>query len=101
MSDWTERVLADPRVCHGKPCIKGTRVMVSVVLDSLAEGSTRDEILADYPSLGPEDIDATLGYAAALAREEELLPMRRVGSRRLGDRTTGGAVPCDPRSGLL
>ncbi len=78
MSDWTQRVLADPNICHGKPCIKGTRVMVSVILDSLAERASPAEILADYPSLQPEDIDAALGYAAALAREEELLPMRSV-----------------------
>lgn len=51
MNGWRERVAVDPLICHGKPCIRGTRVMVSIILDSLAEGSTREEILSDYPSL--------------------------------------------------
>jgi uncharacterized protein (DUF433 family) len=52
--------------------------MISIILDSLAEGSTREEILTDFPSLQTEDIDAVLGYAAALAHEEDLIPMRSV-----------------------
>jgi uncharacterized protein (DUF433 family) len=48
---------------------------VTVILDSLAEGSSRDEILASYPTLRPEHIDAALGYAAELAREEQLIPL--------------------------
>jgi len=45
-----ERISVDPNICHGKPCFKGTRVMLSIVLDSLAEGSTPEEILGDYPN---------------------------------------------------
>ncbi len=69
MQVWRERISVDPMVCHGRACIKGTRVMVSVVLDNLAEGVARDEILGSYPSLKPADLDAALAYAAELARE--------------------------------
>jgi uncharacterized protein (DUF433 family) len=67
--DWRDRISVDPYVCHGKACIKGTRVMVSVVLDNLAEGVERAEILSSYPSLTSEDIDAAIAYAAELTRE--------------------------------
>ncbi len=67
--DWRERVSVDPLVCHGKACVKGTRVMVSVVLDNLAEGISPEEILSSYPSLTLEDIQAAIAYAAELARE--------------------------------
>jgi len=66
---WQDRISVDPQVCHGKACIRGTRVMVSVILDNLAEGASREEILANYPSLTGEDIDAAVAYAAELARE--------------------------------
>ena len=69
MNSWRERITIDPKVCHGKACIKGTRIMVSVVLDNLAAGVPREEILSSYPSLQPGDLDAALGYAAELARE--------------------------------
>jgi len=67
--DWRDRVSVDPHVCHGKACIKGTRVMVSVILDNLAAGVAHDEILKSYPSLASEDIHAAVAYAAELARE--------------------------------
>jgi uncharacterized protein (DUF433 family) len=76
VNDWRERIAADPAICHGKPCIKGTRIMVSVVLDNLAEGLTAEEIVAEYPSLGLEDVRAAMAYAADLAREEDLVPLR-------------------------
>jgi len=69
MENWRERVSVNPAICHGKACIRGTRVMVSVILDNIAAGIGRAEILASYPSLKPEDIDAALAYAAELARE--------------------------------
>ncbi len=56
-------------MCHGKACIRGTRIMVPVILDNIAAGVERAEILSSYPSLKPEDIDAALSYAAELARE--------------------------------
>lgn len=68
--DWRERIMADPKVCHGKACIRGTRIMVSVVLDNVAAARTHEQILQSYPSLKREDILAALAYAAELARED-------------------------------
>jgi uncharacterized protein (DUF433 family) len=65
-------------VCHGQLCAKGTRVFVTVILDSLAEGATREEILQSYPSLRPEHIDVAMVYAAEVAREESLIRPRTV-----------------------
>jgi len=65
-----DRIWTDPQVCHGKVCIKGTRIMVSVILDNLAAGVPEPDILRNYPSLKPEDIKAALAYAALLARED-------------------------------
>lgn len=67
--NWNNRVSADPAICHGKACISGTRVMVSVIVDNIAAGVPREELLRSYPSLRDHDIDAALQYAAELARE--------------------------------
>lgn len=67
--NWKDRITVDPLVCHGKACIKGTRIMVSVILDNLAEGVGEEEILKSYPSLSPDDIKAAIAYAAELSRE--------------------------------
>jgi uncharacterized protein (DUF433 family) len=67
--DWQDRIMVDPRVCHGKACIRGTRVMVSVILDNLAANVPTEEILRSYPTLRPEDVQAAIAYAAELARE--------------------------------
>lgn len=69
MEKWRERISVDPAVCHGKACIRGTRIMVSVILDNVAAGIPRSEILASYPAVRPQDIDAALAYAAELVRE--------------------------------
>jgi uncharacterized protein (DUF433 family) len=66
---WQDYITVDPKVCHGKACIKDTRVMVSVILDNLAAGSTPDEIVRSYPSVSREAIRAAIAYAAELARE--------------------------------
>jgi len=63
------RVSVDPNICSGKPCIRGTRIYIAVILDALAEGLTAEEIIDHYPSLEPDDIRAALAYAAELARE--------------------------------
>ncbi len=76
MSEWRERIQVSPEICHGKPCIRGTRIMVSVILDNLAEGLSPDEIVQDYPPLSLEDVRAAVAYAATLTREEELVPLR-------------------------
>jgi uncharacterized protein (DUF433 family) len=66
---WRDRVTVDPLICHGKACIKGTRIMASVILDNLAAGIAQEEILKSYPSITAEDIQAVIAYAAELARE--------------------------------
>jgi uncharacterized protein (DUF433 family) len=63
------RVTVDPKVCTGKPCIRGTRIYIAIILDALAEGLTPEEIIDHYPSLKIEDIRAAVAYAAELARE--------------------------------
>lgn len=63
------RITVDPNVCFGKPCIRGHRIWVSLVLDFLAEGMTVQEILAQYPGLTAEDIRACIAYGAEMARE--------------------------------
>ena len=67
--NWRERIVTNPQICHGKACIRGTRIMVSVVLDNLAAGVGVEEIQKSYPSLTRQDIDASIAYAAELARE--------------------------------
>jgi uncharacterized protein (DUF433 family) len=62
--NWRDRISVDAKVCHGKACIKGTRIMVSVVLDNLAAGEPVEAILRSYPTLKPDDIQAALGYRA-------------------------------------
>ena len=75
MKDWRLRVVIDPRICHGKPCIKGTRIMLSIILDYLKAGETAEEIMRQYPTLKAADIRAAIGYAAWLAHEEESHPL--------------------------
>lgn len=76
--NWREHISVDPGICHGKACIQGTRVMVSVVLDNLAAGIGIDELRQSYPSLTRESILATMAYAAELTRDRtvELGPHR-------------------------
>jgi uncharacterized protein (DUF433 family) len=64
-----ERISIDPRVCFGKPCIRGTRIWVSLIVDNLAEGVPEAELLAAYPQLEVEDIRAALAFAAEMTRE--------------------------------
>lgn len=69
MGNWRERISVNPEVCHGKACIRGTRIPVSVLIDNIAAGVPRDEIVRSYAGLQDSDIDAALAYAAELARE--------------------------------
>lgn len=71
--DWRNRISTDPAICHGKACIKGTRIMVSVVLDNLAAGQSINDILRLYPTLHKDDVIAAIAYAAELARERVVL----------------------------
>ncbi len=63
---YQERIVLDPKICGGEPVFKGTRVALRTVLASLAAGDSADEILADFPSLKPEDVRAAIAFAAAL-----------------------------------
>lgn len=69
-----ERITVNPNVCHGKACIRGTRIMVSVILDNLAAGVHKEEILKSYPALTIEDVNAASAYAAELAHEQINVP---------------------------
>ena len=64
-----KRITVDPNVCTGKPCIRGTRIYIAIILDALAEGLTPPEIIDHYPNLTLDDIRAALAYAAELSRE--------------------------------
>ncbi len=70
---WQERITVCPDICHGKACIRGTRIMVSVILDNLSEGIDAAEILGSYPTLEMDDIHAAIAYAAELARERIII----------------------------
>lgn len=67
--NWREYITVNPEICHGQACIRGTRIMVSVILDNIAAGLSVQEVMKSYPMLTPEAIKATLAYAAELARE--------------------------------
>mgnify|MGYP006302363111 CR=1 FL=1 len=64
MPDWKERITRNPKQCGGRPCIRGMRIRVIDVLDLLAAGLSRDEVLEELPDLEPEDIEAALKYAS-------------------------------------
>lgn len=70
---WQERITVDPDICHGKACIRGTRIMVSVILDNLADGIDAAEILKSYPTLEMDDVHAAIAYAAELAKERIIM----------------------------
>ncbi len=63
------RISIDPNVCFGKPCIRGHRIWVSLILDLLASGSTPEEVLEEYPQLAREDIQACIAFGAEMSRE--------------------------------
>lgn len=68
-SQLLSRISIDPNICFGKPCIKGHRIWVSLILDFLASGMTMAEIIAEYPQLQTEDILACIAYGAEMSRE--------------------------------
>lgn len=72
---WMERIVVDPKRHGGEPCVKGTRIPVSVIVGSIADGDTVEVLLAAYPNLTPADIQAALQYAAEVVREAPLLPL--------------------------
>jgi len=66
------RISINPNVCFGKPCIKGTRIWVSLILDFLASGMSREEVLEEYPGLTQLDVQACLAYGAEMSRERHV-----------------------------
>jgi len=70
-----ERITIDPAVCHGKPCVRGLRYPVEMILELLSAGMSTDEILADYEDLEREDILAVLAYAARLSQTKRVQPL--------------------------
>jgi uncharacterized protein (DUF433 family) len=79
MNALLDRITINPEVCGGKPCIRGTRIWVSLVLDFLADGMTEAALLAEYPQLVHEDVLAAIAYGAEAARERVVpVPTGRV-----------------------
>jgi uncharacterized protein (DUF433 family) len=74
-SDLLTRITVDPQVCGGKPCIKGTRIWVALLLDLLASGASEGDVLAEYPQLSHDDILAAIAYGAERAREHVVAPV--------------------------
>jgi uncharacterized protein (DUF433 family) len=72
---WQERVVIEADLHHGDPCIRGTRVPVTVIIGSLADGMTPGQVLRAYPQLTDDDISAALAYAAEVIKREILLPL--------------------------
>ena len=72
MNALLDRVSIDPNICGGKPCIKGTRLWVSLILDLLATGTAESELLAEYPQLAHDDVLAAIAYGAESSRERVL-----------------------------
>lgn len=70
MNPLLKRISIDPKVCFGKPCIRGTRIWVSLILDFLSTGSTTEELLKEYPHLTGKDILAAIAYGAEMSREK-------------------------------
>jgi uncharacterized protein (DUF433 family) len=68
MNPLLSRISVDPNVCFGKPCIRGTRIWVSLILDFLAAGETAERVLEEYPHLTREDILAAIAYGAEMSR---------------------------------
>jgi uncharacterized protein (DUF433 family) len=72
--NWQQRIKSDPAIHHGDPCIAGTRIPVSAIVGSIAEGDTWDQLLASYPQLQIEDIRAALLYAAEAVNRFDMIP---------------------------
>jgi uncharacterized protein (DUF433 family) len=78
MMNWRERISIDPAIHHGDPCIKGTRVPVSVIVGSMADGDSVDIILSAYPGLALQDIQAALKFAAEAVSHFDVVPLPAV-----------------------
>jgi uncharacterized protein (DUF433 family) len=72
---WQDRIVIEPDIHHGDACIKGTRIPVTTIVGSLADGMSHQEIIENYPQLTEADIQAALAYAAEVMRQEVVLPL--------------------------
>lgn len=100
MTALLDRIVIDPQVCFGRPCIRGTRIWVSLILDFLASGESEAQILAAYPQLQADDICAALAYAAEVARERIVpVPTAAAGRSASSTRTSARSAShcCWPR----
>ncbi len=79
--DWRERIVIDSAIHHGEPCIKGTRVPVSVIVGSLADGDPPEQIIDAWPQLTGDDIKAALKFAAEAVNNADFIPLHRDGGR--------------------
>jgi len=80
MNPLLRHISIDPKVCFGKPCIRGTRIWVSLILDLLSNGMDIKEIISEYPQLSEEDVQAAIAYGAEMCRERSVeIPTEKVG----------------------
>jgi len=79
--NWRERIIIDPVIHHGEPCIKGTRVPVSVIVGSIADGDTPEQIIDAWPQLTGDDIKAALKFAAEAVNNADFVPLQRNGGQ--------------------
>ncbi len=79
--NWRERIVIDPSLHHGEPCIKGTRVPVSVIVGSIADGDTPRKIIEAWPQLARDDIKAALKFAAEAVNNADFVPLHGVGGK--------------------
>ncbi len=76
-ANWRERIVIDPAIHHGEPCIKGTRVPLSVIVGSIADGDTPQQIIEAWPQLTGDDIKAALKFAAEAVNNADFVPLLR------------------------
>jgi uncharacterized protein (DUF433 family) len=79
--NWRDRISIDPAIHHGDPCIKGTRIPVSVIAGSLADGDTPEQLLTSYPQLTQDDIRAALKFAAEAVNNSDFIPLHTSSQR--------------------
>lgn len=77
--NWRERIVIDPAIHHREPCITGTRVPVSIIVGSIADGDTPEQIVEAYPQLTADDIKAALKFAAEAVNNTDFIPLDRAG----------------------
>jgi uncharacterized protein (DUF433 family) len=80
-ANWRERIVIEPAIHHGEPCIKGTRVPVSVIVASIADGDTTRKIIDAWPQLTADDIKAALKFAAEAVNNADFVPIQRTSGR--------------------